>query len=311
LVADQWSTERTATSQDQPVGLRVSEVMYHPSDSTAEEIAAGITDSDEFEFIEIVNISGEPVDLSGVQFVQSNVAGQTEGVAFDFDTGQIKSVQPGERVLVVENASAFRRRYGDNLPVAGAWSGGLSNNTEQITVTHNGQILQQFRYDDDWYPETDGAGSSLQIIEIENTELSRWNDSVSWRPSSQPGGTPGRGDFELIPGDSNRDGVFNSSDLIHVFQIGEYEDGILNNSTFEDGDWNGDSDFDSSDIVHAFQAGTYVVAALSLPLVTIEDIARAIRHDATVDLSDEIQRKDELKKRELRRPLRLPLVTFE
>ena len=79
---------------------------------------------------------------------------------------------------MVENASAFSKRYGDNLPVAGAWSGGLSNNAEQITVTHNGTILQQFRYDDDWYPETDGAGSSLQIIDVENTELSDWNNSI-------------------------------------------------------------------------------------------------------------------------------------
>ncbi len=311
LMADQWSTERTASSEAQPVGLRISEVMYHPSDSTAVEIAAGITDSDDFEFIELVNISNEPIDLSGVQFEQSDVAGQTEGVAFKFDTSQIKSVGPGQRVLVVENASAFSKRYGDNLPVAGAWSGGLSNNAEQITVTHNGTILQQFRYDDDWYPETDGAGSSLQIIDVENTELSDWNNSIRWRASSQPGGTPGRGDLDFIPGDSNRDGVFNSSDLIHVFQIGEYEDGIQNNSTFEDGDWNGDGDFDSSDIVHAFQAGTYVAEALPLPLVALEDIARAISHDTSLDFSHDNQREDESKKRTLRRPLRLPLVSFE
>jgi hypothetical protein len=61
-----------------------------------------------------------------------------------------------------------------------------------------------------------------------------------------------------IIGDSNDDGIFNSSDLIVVFQAGEYEDEIPDNSTFNEGDWNGDGDFDSGDLVAAFQAGTYV-----------------------------------------------------
>ena len=41
---------------------------------------------------------------------------------------------------------------------------------------------------------------------------------------------------ELIPGDSNRDGFFDSTDLVQVFQAGEYEDGIPLNSTWETGD---------------------------------------------------------------------------
>jgi hypothetical protein len=59
------------------------------------------------------------------------------------------------------------------------------------------------------------------------------------------------------PGDANRDGYFNSSDLVQVFQAGKYEDGIADNATWEEGDWNGDSDFDSSDLVMAFQTGLY------------------------------------------------------
>ena len=38
------------------------------------------------------------------------------------------------------------------------------------------------------------------------------------------------------PGDSNGDGAFDSSDLIMVFEAGEYEDGIANNSDFSEGD---------------------------------------------------------------------------
>ena len=64
-----------------------------------------------------------------------------------------------------------------------------------------------------------------------------------------------------IVGDSNNDGRFNSTDLVRVFQSGEYDDGIKNNSTFEEGDWNRDGEFDSSDLVLAFQSGAYLRTA--------------------------------------------------
>jgi hypothetical protein len=81
------------------------------------------------------------------------------------------------------------------------------------------------------------------------------------------------GDIDLLPdsglfwfdnrptGDSNNDGVFNSSDLVKVLQAGQYEDDVEGNSTFDEGDWNGDGDFDSGDLVYALQTGNYVAAA--------------------------------------------------
>lgn len=62
-------------------------------------------------------------------------------------------------------------------------------------------------------------------------------------------------------GDANGDNVFDSSDLVLVFQAGEYEDAIRRNSIFSTGDWNGDGDFDSSDLVIAFQEGAYLDAS--------------------------------------------------
>jgi hypothetical protein len=58
-------------------------------------------------------------------------------------------------------------------------------------------------------------------------------------------------------GDSNLDGSFDSVDLVTVFQIGEFEDGTVGNSTWSEGDWNGDADFTTSDLVLAFQDGGY------------------------------------------------------
>jgi probable HAF family extracellular repeat protein len=58
-------------------------------------------------------------------------------------------------------------------------------------------------------------------------------------------------------GDSNLDGEFGSSDLVQVFQAGQYEDGIPLNSSWATGDWDGDREFSTSDLVHAFQVGAY------------------------------------------------------
>lgn len=62
---------------------------------------------------------------------------------------------------------------------------------------------------------------------------------------------------ELTPGDANRDGLFDSADMIAVFQAGQYEDGVALNSTWTTGDWNADAEFDSGDLVVALQTGLY------------------------------------------------------
>ena len=62
---------------------------------------------------------------------------------------------------------------------------------------------------------------------------------------------------DRLVGDVNNDGRFDSSDLVAIFIVGEYEDDIPGNSTFEEGDWNGDGDFDTSDLVLAFTEAEY------------------------------------------------------
>ena len=78
-------------------------------------------------------------------------------------------------------------------------------------------------------------------------------------------GTSDRADFAYLIdtllsstyGDANLDQIFDSSDLVQVFQNGHYEDGLVGNSGWAQGDWNCDGEFDSSDLVVAFQAGNY------------------------------------------------------
>ncbi len=59
------------------------------------------------------------------------------------------------------------------------------------------------------------------------------------------------------PGDANLDGRFDTSDMVLVFQAGEYEDEMRGNSTWDEGDWDGDGDFTTLDLVVAFQSGQY------------------------------------------------------
>ena len=58
-------------------------------------------------------------------------------------------------------------------------------------------------------------------------------------------------------GDANLDGVFDSHDFVFVFQLGEFNDGQVGNSTWAEGDWDGDGEFDIADIVFAQTRGQY------------------------------------------------------
>ena len=266
LEADSWSAIDEASFLVDVVpadasNLRVSEVHYHPAEPSDAELAAGFGDADEFEFLELINISQQTIDLSQAALETVIVNGQEQGVDFEFAQSDRLRLGPGERLLVVENVDAFRLRYGAELPLAGAWTGRLGNGGEQITLTANGQIVQQFTYDDGWYPETDGAGSSLEIVDL-MADPATWNLASAWRASPSQGGSPGSaGIADRIPGDANGDGRFDTADLVAVLIAGEYEDQIPGNSTFAEGDWNGDGDFDVQDLVYALQAGNYEAAA--------------------------------------------------
>lgn len=237
----------TSTITERPLEqfLRVSEVMFNPADPTANELALGYDNNDDFEYLELVNIGDVPLDLAGASLVVL----EGEGVEFDFSTGTISELAAGERALVVEDSAAFQARYGDGLPVVGQWNGQLGNGGETITLRAGDQTIQQFAYDDAWYAVTDGGGESLVIVNA-TADLEKWNEKAGWSPSGIPGGSPGVATGR--PGDANGDGIFDSNDLVAVLAAGEFEDGIEDNSTFEEGDWNGDGDFTTADLVAAF-----------------------------------------------------------
>ena len=67
---------------------------------------------------------------------------------------------------------------------------------------------------------------------------------------------------EAMPGDANRDRLFDSSDFVSMFKSGKYETEAL--AGWADGDFDGDSRFGSSDLVIAFLGGQYETPAAAV-----------------------------------------------
>ncbi len=170
-----WSALHEAVFAVGPVAgsLRISEIMYHPAgDPNAE-------------YIELTNIGPEAINLNLVRF--------TEGIEYLFaETQDFASLPPGGCCLVVKDSVAFEAVYGPGLPVAGQYAGSLSNAGERIELQDAaGTIIHSFRFEDNWYKATDGAGFSLVVTDPATVDPDALSARGSWQPSKQPGGSPG------------------------------------------------------------------------------------------------------------------------
>ena len=154
--------------------LIISEIFYHP---------AG--DSEVTEYIELMNIAGESISLAGVVF--------TGGISFSFPNNTI--LEAGERLLLVADLDGFKAAFGNELPIAGSYTGRLDNGGESLSLdAADGTPILNFRYNDraPWPLPADGNGYSLTLISpSSNPDLS---DAVNWRASANLGGSPGRSD---------------------------------------------------------------------------------------------------------------------
>jgi len=207
----QWSGKSEASFvSDAPLLIRITEIMYHPKDASA----GSIYDADDFEFIELQNVGPGPLSLLGVRF--------TQGIDFDFSGGAVTDLGAGEYVVVVKNRSAFSTRYGlGGLLIAGEYQGNLENDGETLILTDGrGQNILAFRYDDRWYPVTDGDGYSL-VMRDPQGDPSGWGDQGRWTPSAEINGSPGAGESTppggfQVPGDANQNGSVDLSDAVAI-----------------------------------------------------------------------------------------------
>lgn len=164
----------------------ITEIMYHPQSEDPRD-----------EFIEIYNAEPTAVDLSGWKF--------SDGVDFTFPLG--KTLGPNQYLVIAADTSRFEVNYPSVDNFVGGWSGALSNGGERIVLEDaSGDSASSFTYADEgdwalrrdlnnfsgydgwtWVATHDGAGKSLELVNLTLT-----NDSgQNWAPSTPNGGTPG------------------------------------------------------------------------------------------------------------------------
>ena len=181
--------------------LVISEVMYHPAPPSAAEIAAGFSDADLFEFVELMNIGPLDVSLDGAEF-SSRINDRLPAV----------TITPGSHVVLARDRAALLSRYpglGAALLPGGYGAGDsnqLSNGGEQIAlVDAAGNDIRRFTYGDNtpWPSAADGTGYSLVLIAPATSPDHALPGS--WRSSSLPGGNPGAADSVAFVGDPDAD----------------------------------------------------------------------------------------------------------
>ena len=167
--------------------LRITEMMYHPG----KLYPGDETDSDDYEYIEVQNRGPLELDLRGVFFV--------DGISFSFSKGNIQTLAPQEYSLIVRNQSAFQKRYGLDLPIAGEFEGGLNNSGEMIRlVDYRGADIAFYEYKDreGWPCPADGADHSLVSLDsaLQSQPIGSLMYYGNWRLSTNRDGSPGKSD---------------------------------------------------------------------------------------------------------------------
>jgi hypothetical protein len=161
--------------------LRITELMYNPSPLAGSPYAA-----EEFEYIELKNIGGVAVPLTGVHF--------TNGIDFAFGPANLTTLAAGQTVILARNPAAFASRYPSVTAPVFAYSGALNNGGETIRFDDAvGEKILEFAYNNTWYPMTDGNGFSL-VIRDENAPWYTWDTKAAWRASGVVNGSPGSSD---------------------------------------------------------------------------------------------------------------------
>jgi len=144
--------------------LRITELMYNTPD---------VNDVDEY--IELHNTGATTLDISGVKFV--------DGVTYIFPNDTFLPAL--SYIVLTANPIDFKTQYPlvpDNL-IYGPYDGAFDNGGEQVVLTLADPMLAavlRFEYDDAWYPDTDGLGMSLSIIDP-TVNPKDWDKAETWQ----------------------------------------------------------------------------------------------------------------------------------
>ena len=231
-----WSAEvNKVFTVDEPFSLRIVELMYNPQTSG------------DLEYIELLNIGSQTIDLAGVRITDFSTGGYAFG-------SQV--LLPGERIVVPEDVAAFLTQYPTVTNVTStAYSGSLSNGGETVTLLDAfGNVLQSFTYDNEspWPTAADGGGHSLEYVgpfnagenPLDGSPADPFDNPANWEASAQDGGSPGTGSIVGGDADFNNDTAVTGVDfLIWQRNLG------ATSADHSTGDANGDQNVNQGDLV--------------------------------------------------------------
>ncbi len=172
----EWSALAQDIYWTPEIPLAVTELMYNAPGGNPHE------------FIEIRNISSEPVPLKGYKLDRA--------IDFKFELGARKTLEPGQYLVVVDDLDAFSSAYPTNgISVAGEYGGDFSNSGEAVDLEFKNNDLISFTYSDarNWPQAADGAGHSLVPLDsaMDGQERGSLDYGGNWRASTFTNGSPG------------------------------------------------------------------------------------------------------------------------
>ncbi len=169
--------------------LAITELYYHPAPLSTEERSAGLVSREEAEFLELTNLTGEPLDLSELTFAA--------GIDFTFAAdSRLQELPPKAVVVIAATPHGFLTRHGSGVEPIGYFANGtaLANSGERLKIIDSaGNVLLEFNYGDSndaWEASPDGSGTSLELLGPAFSPP--LEEASSWGASAAQGGTPGR-----------------------------------------------------------------------------------------------------------------------
>lgn len=240
--------------------LVISEINYHPTVPYS-----GAFDKDQYEFVELYNAGGTPLQLAGVNFQART--GATTNITVTIGS---RILQPGDYALLVRNSAAMQERYGAGITskIAASWPAAStlanSGNTIrlQTPVGINENTIIQFTYDDgsdtgEVFPNrADGNGATLELFEPnDNVDQAYYAAAVNWNSSEEYLGSPGRASaLEVNPRIVVNEILANSNDL--GGEVDKIELGNISNNPVDLSGWmitdNTDNPVGSSEYLAAY-----------------------------------------------------------
>ncbi|MGD2095217.1 MAG: lamin tail domain-containing protein [Phycisphaerales bacterium] len=175
FVAMSENTPGSANSVPKVGPIVINEIMYNPSWPEG-----GSYTNEQYEYIELYNISSGPVNLEGWRF--------TDGIDFTFPVGV--SIPAGGYLLVVKHPEAFMWRY-PTVPsdiIYGPYNGNLSNAGERLELSKDSDSdvrIDRVSFSDGSHPEDFPGGVDLWPVEADGS-----GQSLTRRVPSDYGNDP-------------------------------------------------------------------------------------------------------------------------